>query len=292
MSRVGRFAAIGIIAGFHTKLTGGKAGSQDIENRQLSRGDLGKDAGHMINGLYTAGTAMHAATRQHEIIAQNLAHAQMPGYRRQTVRHSPVETNFDDELRNAAAQDAQGTDSEQLLTDFTPGPLERTDHPLDVAIQGDGFFVVEGPDGPLYTRNGAFQLDESGQLVTMDHLPVQGRGGAITIPPGTSATSIHIAADGTIYAQGAAVGQLDIVNFSEPEALQLTGVTLFSAGPEAGVMPAEAQVLQGMRERSNVSPIQEMVDLINVQRRQEAAQRSMSMLGDSVGKHISAQGGV
>ncbi|SFI36563.1 flagellar hook-basal body protein [Planctomicrobium piriforme] len=246
----------------------------------------------MLSGLYSAGTAMDASARQHDLIAQNLAHAQMPGYRRQMVRHGSFESQYDDEMKSGVAFQALGTNSQDVMTDFTQGALEKTGHNLDVALQGQGFFVVEGPEGPLYTRNGVFQLDDEGRLVTADYLPVQGKGGSITLPPDVSAATIRINGEGKIYAGTTEVGQLDIVNFNDPQKLKLQGVTLYKAPDDMPPEDAEAECLQGTRERSNVSPIQELVDLIAAQRRQEAAQKSMSLLSESIGKHIGSQGGV
>lgn len=244
----------------------------------------------MLNGLYSASSAMEAAGRRHEMISQNLAHAQMPGYRRQTVLHGSRESQFEDHLRSAVQYEAHGVTSDKVSTDFTAGPMERTNHPLDMAIQGDGFFVVNGPDGPLYTRNGTFQLNLEGQLVTADQLPVQGTSGDITLPPNTALSSLQVSPDGTIYANTTEVGRLQIVNFSDPQKLQQAGITLFAAPDDMPPHDVNATIFQNMRERSNVSPIQELVELIAAQRQQEAAQRSMTAISESVGKNINSQG--
>jgi flagellar basal body rod protein FlgG len=246
----------------------------------------------MLTGLYSAGTAMESASRQHEVIAQNLAHAQMPGYRRMMIRNASFESGFDEELRVAVQRQALGTDSQEIVFDFSQGNLEQTEHPLDVALQGDGFFVVAGPHGPLYTRNGVFRLDADGNLVTADHRAVQGSSGDITIPQDAPFASIQIGKDGTVFANGVQAGQLKIVRFESPHQLTPAGVTLFAAPLGVNPLAADATVLQGMRERSNVSPIQEMVDLIGAQRRHEAAQRSMSLINESLEKHINVQEGL
>jgi flagellar basal body rod protein FlgG len=245
----------------------------------------------MITGLYSAGTAMEAAARQHEIISQNLAHLQMPGYRRMILRNSTFEAAFADHLQSTSGQQVAGTNAHDVLFDFSQGTLEQTEHPLDVALQGDGFFVVQGPQGPLYTRNGTFRLDEEGRLVTADNLPVNAAT-EIQIPPDTSFATIQIGSDGTVFANGAQVGQLEIVRFENPQLLSPAGVTLFAAPKDVKPVASSATVLQGMRERSNASPVLELVNLIDVMRRQEAAQRSMNMLNDAVEQHISTEGGI
>lgn len=244
----------------------------------------------MITGLYSAGSAMEASARQHELISQNLAHAQMPGYRRQSIRHATMEQQFHEDYRNSVNRQAMGTSSQEVMTDFSPGIMEKTGQPLDVALEGDGFFVVEGPNGPLYTRNGVFQLDPNGKLVTADYLPVQGKDGEISLPLDISMSAIHIDPQGRIFAENTEIAQLDIVTFNDPHKLVRFGTTLFQA-PE-GTVPqdADAQLIQGSRERSNVFAIQELVELIATQRRQEAAQKSMLLLTEAVGKHINLQG--
>jgi len=244
----------------------------------------------MLNGLYSAGSAMDAAARRHEVISQNLANAQMPGYRRQTVMHNSRESQFSDELRDAVQFEMSGVDSGSLTTDFTPGVMEQTGHPLDMAIQGDGFFVVEGPSGPLFTRNGTFQIDSEGRLVTADQLPVQGQSGEISVPPNIPVTSLRVGRDGAIYANATEIGKLQIVSFSDPQKLQTAGSTLYSSPEEMPPEDINGIVLQNMRERSNVSPIHELVELIAAQRQQEAAQRSMTAINESVGKNINVQG--
>lgn len=244
----------------------------------------------MLNGLYSASSAMDAATRRHELISQNLANAQMPGYRRQSVLHSSRETRFDEAMRDALQFESHGVTSDKISTDFTPGAMERTGNPLDMAIQGQGFFVVEGPGGPLYTRNGAFQLDSEGRLVTADQLAVQGSSGEIMLPPNTSVSSLTVGTDGTLYADSGEIGKLQIVNFSDPQKLEAKGVTLYAAPGDMPPNDISATVFQNTRERSNVSPIQELVDLIAAQRQQEAAQRSMIAISDAVSKNVNVQG--
>lgn len=244
----------------------------------------------MLNGLYSASSAMDAATRRHEVISQNLAHAQMPGYRRQTVMHSTRESHFEDSMREALQYELHGVTCDKTSTDFTPGTMERTDHPLDMAIQGDGFFVVNGPTGPLYTRNGAFQIDSEGRLVTGDQMAVQGTNGELMLPPNTSISSLRLGQDGTLFADSTEIGKLRIVNFSDPQKLESKGVTLYASPLDMPAHDIAATVFQNMRERSNVSPIQELVDMIAAQRQQEAAQRSMIAISEAVGKNVNAQG--
>src|SRR5438034_1110396 len=117
----------------------------------------------MIQGFYSAASALDVASRNHEIVAQNLAHANMPGYRRRTIAFE----SFEQALSAAYPYATRTTTSPQVSrvrTVFDPGNFQATDSQLDLAIQGDGFFTLQGPKGPLYTRNGVFTLNGEGEL--------------------------------------------------------------------------------------------------------------------------------
>src|SRR5690606_18333369 len=122
--------------------------------------------------------------------------------------------------------------------------------------QGDGFFVIEGENGPLYTRNGSFHLDADGQLVTIDQLPVLGTTGPISIPSNAAFSSLHIAHDGTVSADGQEVGRIRVADFADRQQLRQVGATLFEAPPDVEPFDVETSMLQGTREGANVSPIQ------------------------------------
>src|SRR5262245_40880912 len=115
----------------------------------------------MFRGIYSAATGMEAAMRHQEITADNLAHMSVPGFRQ---RGLSFET-FDRTLVEAAAQSGTvGTQIRSGYTDFTPGGLQHTGTSLDAALNGDGFFTIQGPEGPLYTRDGVFQRSSRGEL--------------------------------------------------------------------------------------------------------------------------------
>jgi flagellar basal-body rod protein FlgF len=183
-----------------------------------------------MNGLYGAATSINAAQKN---VSQNLANANVSGYRRQAA-------SFEQALGQAMSpKGAQG------LTGTRPAK-EYTGNPLDAAVQGDNFFVLQGPNGPLYTRNGIFQLNAQGQLESNNGLPVSGIGGPITIP--ANAKQITIAANGTVLADNKAVGQLQLAHFADANALVPAGTNVFEA--PKGVQPQTGtdKVLQGYRE--------------------------------------------
>jgi len=243
----------------------------------------------MISGLYSAATAMDASTRRHEIAASNLANVQMPGFRRQLV----TQTTFDNIMQPLQGRSdgiysskLLGTATNPVSYDFTQGPFEQTERPLDIALTGDGFLTVKGPDGPLYTRNGSLYVDTNRQLTTVDNLPVMGVGGPIVLPPNATTESVEIARDGRLYANGQEFGQLAIVGFEDNGVLQPAGSSLFAASADVIPQPSAAEVLQGHLELSNTSSIDEMINLIVSSRQQEAAQKALNTIAESVQRRI------
>jgi flagellar basal-body rod protein FlgG len=156
-------------------------------------------------------------------------------------------------------------------TDFSEGPSRHTGNPLDVALEGDGFFSVRTPSGVGYTRQGSFSLNPDSVLVTSDGYPVMGDGGEITI----EGQSVAIDQEGYITVDGNEVGRLQIVSFADPNKLEKVRGTLFkpsASGPAP--QPVENTVVkQGYLENSNVNAIRMMTDMITEMRMVEAYQR-------------------
>ncbi|MEK6257868.1 MAG: flagellar hook basal-body protein [Planctomycetota bacterium] len=223
----------------------------------------------MIRGLYSAAGGMQATSLQQDVTAHNLNHAMKPGYQREVLRFNA--TGPREELLGPEAT---------LHTDFSPGTLEFTGNTLDVALNGPGFFQIQGPSGPLYTRSGTFQLNGQGQIVTPEGRIVRGTAGPITIPP--DAVNIDILDDGTVIADGGEIDQLSVVAFQNPNDLSRVGTTYFAASPNAARSEAGPEVRQGYRENGNTTVVQEMVQMIAGLRQFEAAQRALRSLGDTI----------
>jgi flagellar basal-body rod protein FlgF len=169
----------------------------------------------------------------------------------------------------ARDQDFVGGDQElsfvqdwATMVDMAPGAIVQTGNPLDVALEGEGFFVVETPAGERWTRSGAFQINSSGMLVDIAGNPVMGEGGPITFDP--TETDISIAADGTVMTQNGSKGRLRIVEFDDPRVLTREGNNLFSGGDP--LANADTRAAQGAIERSNVSGVTQMAEMIRVNR--------------------------
>ena len=168
----------------------------------------------MIRGMYSAASALVVASEQQEVIAYNLANSTSPGYRE---RGLVVET-FDRALGRATEPtgDLVGARTVQAYHDFRPGPLQQSGNPYDLALgDPDRFFVLAGPNGPLYTRNGTFSRTAQGQLVSPGGYPLQGANGPVTFPP--DAVQVTVAGDGSISADGTPLGSLQVVRFTNPQ---------------------------------------------------------------------------
>jgi flagellar basal-body rod protein FlgF len=236
----------------------------------------------MLRGLYAAATGMEAAANSHEVTSRNLAHASVPGFRKMLSTFEAMKNPHADTREEELA----GAEVKTPTFDFTSGPLNRTGAPLDLALEGDGFFVVDGPEGPLYTRSGTFQLDGGGQLITPDGLPVRGASGTITIPPNTPLSQVVIGSDGTVRVGKEDLGRLDIRRFDDPQSLRSVGATLFQAPQLLVAQPSDAQVIQGVREMSNVSAVSELVNLIAAQRHYEMSQKAAVAMDRAAQKRI------
>lgn len=158
-----------------------------------------------------------------------------------------------------------------LARDMSQGPITHTGEPLDVAIEGNGFFTVQGKDGPLYTRDGAFSLDAAGQLITQSGDAVLNSGGAPVVfdPQGERP---QIGADGAISIAGAEVGRLGVVAFADPAGMEKVGDNLWSSKGQA-TAEFDGQIVQGALEGSNVNPVLQLTQIIEISRAYESAAR-------------------
>jgi flagellar basal body rod protein FlgG len=212
---------------------------------------------------------MNATSQQQDAIAHNLSHAVKPGYLRELIRFDAPGAN--DEIQGPLTS---------LHTDFALGTLQQTGNKLDLALDGPGFFTVQGPAGPVLTRSGVFQLNESGRLVTMDGLPAMGLSGPVELPPGT--VNVEVLPNGAVVADGNEIDQLRIVAFSDPSSLQRVGTSFFQAPADAAVSQGVPKVFQGYRELGNSTVVQEMVQMIAGVRHFEASQRALRSISDAV----------
>lgn len=227
-------------------------------------------------------TSLDSLTREFDIIAHNMANVSTAGFKRRC-------NSFTQALaaqESGAPGAGQGTPD---VTDFSQGNLVQTGRTLDFALHGKGFFVVESPDGPLYTRHGIFTVNQNGQLVDAAGRLVAGTAGPLTAPPSVDVSQIHVSSDGRIRAGQAEIGQLRVVEFGDREQQLLpAGLNCFRA--PADLEPTEtrdALVQQGYTEASNVKLIDELVNMISVSRLYEANMKLVSVARDNTSSTLS-----
>jgi flagellar basal body rod protein FlgG len=218
-------------------------------------------------------TTIDALTQEFNIIAHNLANVSTVGFKRRCNAFS----------KSLEAQDPEsyspGTIDLNSVFDFSQGSIVETSRPLDFALHGKGFFVIETPEGPRYTRNGTFSTNQNSQIVDSLGRIVAGQAGPITIPANIGISQLNVANDGTISAGEIAIGKFRLVDFNDNENKLLpTGDSCYLM-PDPNIQPTEAQniiVKQGYQEASNVQIIDELVDMILVTRLYEANMDSIT----------------
>jgi flagellar basal-body rod protein FlgF len=234
----------------------------------------------MFRGLYSAASALEAASRAQDVTAHNLAHANTPGYRQRGVTYETFDQSLNRSLQPAG--DIAGTRITGGYSDFRAGPLQQTGNPLDLALaEPDRFFsVVDGNGRALLTRDGSFHRNTAGLLVSTGGYALQGEAGGLTVPP--TAGEINIAADGSVTADGAPIGRVRVQRVGDLKQLVPVGDALFEAPDAAGAQPADGRVLQGHREGSNVNPAEAMTGMVLAARYYDATQRALRAIAETV----------
>jgi flagellar basal-body rod protein FlgF len=204
-----------------------------------------------------------ALQRQMDVVANNIANINTTGFKAETILYEEfVMPVARDKAFALLDQQLSFTQDWATIHDLAPGSIMQTGNPLDVALSGEGFLVVQTPGGERWTRAGALQINAEGTLVNFDGHPVLGDGGEISFDAGE--TDIMIDATGAISTNAGAKGQLRIVEFESPQEIAREGNNLFSGG--APIAAVETRIVQGAIERSNVNGVSEMTEMIRVQR--------------------------
>jgi flagellar basal-body rod protein FlgG len=255
----------------------------------------------MSDAIYTAATGAAAQQMRMELLANNLANVDTVGFKEDGVvfrAFLPGQAPAGTQAVAPVALPPAGrplpsnyhTSMGEAQTRFAQGALKPTGNPLDVGLEGEGFFVVQAADGPRYTRKGSFQLDGEGTLVTGDGLPVLGDGGPIRIEP--EGARVTIDEEGNVFADDAQVGTLRLANFDAPYPLRKVGDTLFIL--KDPLTPEKAidglSVHQGHVEVSNVEAVRALTEMIEVMRLYEACQKMMRTADESTGRVINDVG--
>lgn len=249
----------------------------------------------MIKGLYSAVSAMVMNAARQQVLSHNIANAQTPGFKQvlTTVQDfMPNQSVYSQEKPLTHAVDyigllGLGSQLGAEYIDYGQGGLQDTGNPLDFALQGNGFFRIDTPDGERYTRDGRFLRDADNTLVTVQGFQVlDDAGQPIQLPDG----EVSVASDGAISVNGTAVATLGIGVFANPDTdLQHTEGNLFT-GPAASTSQDVPQVVQGYLEAANANPSQLMTQLVEVARSYEAAQKMVQNQDELLGKSIASLG--
>jgi len=216
--------------------------------------------------------AMDTQIMAQEVAARNIANVVTPGFKRNIAMVESM----------ANAQGGNATHNPVVTgigLDMSQGALQATSNPLDLAIQGEGFFAVQTKQGVLYTRNGTFKLNGDNVLVTQDGSPVLGESGEIQIPAGQA--KVTVSSDGQVMAGTATIGKLKIVAFDKPTLLQQVGNSTYAGNAAQPRAAAAFSIQQGYVEGSNVEPVSEMVRMMSTFRDYQACARSLRSIEDS-----------
>jgi flagellar basal-body rod protein FlgF len=230
----------------------------------------------MPGGVYSALSGMRSRLEDLDRLASDLANVGTSGYKTERAATVAAERpSFRAALDSAVDVTTGGT-----RLDFRPGTISTTGRDLDAAIEGTGFFAISTPNGERYTRNGSFVRRGDGVLTAADGSPVVPESGAGQIRIGTG--TISISEDGTVKAGDVVAGKLKVVSFASESDIERESGTRFRAKAGSTPAAATARVVGGALEQSNVTLVDRMVALTEVQRTFEALQRGVSMLMNDI----------
>lgn len=251
----------------------------------------------MISGLYAAANGMIAVEDRQAVIANNIANASTPGFKRQFAVQRGYDQVYFPNGRRPERLDLEvapggGVKTVETFSNFTTGVITNTGGALDVALIGPGFLRVDTPNGERFTRMGHFSVGENGQLVTTN-------GEAVLSPSGdpidVSGGAVEFNAAGDVLVNGISRGRLGLVEFDDPHALTREGYTLFRASQQAldGMQPAEETTVAPQSiENSNVALPVEVVSMLTALRAYAANQQVIQAINETSGRFVNQVGGV
>ncbi|MCB2147975.1 MAG: flagellar basal-body rod protein FlgF [Deltaproteobacteria bacterium] len=245
----------------------------------------------MSGGMYLAAAGALVQQLRLEVLANNVANISTIGYKGdQSIFRIPEETDpqtFPTSIEGIQSLSPYAPPFSTVI-DFSQGAIRQTGNPLDVAINGDGFFSIQTPDGVQYTRQGSFTLNAEGVLVTPDGYPVLGEGGEISLEEGT----VEIDMEGAVYVDGDEVGRLRITDFPNTDTLKKAGNGRFvgSDASISGKRPENTTLSQGYLETGNVNPVRAMTEMIETSRAFEAYQKVIQSADEATSKSINDVG--
>jgi flagellar basal-body rod protein FlgG len=262
---------------------------------------------NMIRGLYIAASSAISENKRIDVIANNIANVNTSGFKKDTM----ITESFPDVLmKRIGAVDYKdivakapitskigyigkmnhGVRVDEVFTNFEQGSISPSGNPLDLALQGKGFFTVETPAGERFTRSGEFTLNSDGYITTKEGYMVLGQNGAIQV----EGQNININEYGQVFSDGNEIDTLQLVDFNDYKLLKKEGDGLFTdaSGDEANQIEAEGLVQQGYVEASNVNSVKMMVEMITMLRSYEANQKVIKTHDELLGKSVNEVGRV
>lgn len=238
----------------------------------------------MDRGVFVALSGALAQEKRMELLSDNLANVNTAGFKKQNAVFAD---SFPAVMSRMSPRVYSTIDD--IVTDMTPGVLEKTDRSLDMAIEGDGFFVVETPQGNRYTRDGSFTISSNGVLMTREGFPLVGEQGEISL----TGSDIAVDPDGTIENNGIAAGRLKLVTFKDTSGLMREG-HMFAQRVDASTVEVpvgpETRVIQGYVESSNVNAVRAMTEMIEAMRSYETHAKMIKTMDDMTRRAIDEVG--
>ncbi len=254
----------------------------------------------MVKGLYTAYTGMVQQQKRMDVITNNLANSDTNGFKKEgatSVSFSDVyAAKIKDEseffLNRRIGTMHMGTKIGETYTNFSQGPIEVTDNNYDFALDGQGFFQVSytnkaGETSTKFTRDGSFTLTQEGYLVTDDGDFVLGENGPIQLDLNLEAKVDTL---GNIYQDGQRIDQLALADFADYNYLSHYGENFFDLVEGGTMQPATCKVVQGVLEASNINVVEEMVNMIAIQRNYESNQKAIQSIDETLEKAVNEVG--
>lgn len=239
----------------------------------------------MQNALLIGLSRQVVLERQMDVVANNLANINTNGFKAErSVFQEFLNTGAHEDNFQARDRRVSFVQDRAAYHDLSGGPLEETKNPLDIAIDGNAFLVVQTPQGERFTRDGSLTVNAQGQLVNGSGYPVLGTGGPIVLQP--TDKQLSFSPDGRVSVlEGTSVidsqrGKLRLVNFARPQSLQKEGGNLFSATTDQGAPDTKSMIRQGFVEKSNVNSVMEMTKMIEVSRTYSQIASLLQQQGD------------
>lgn len=248
----------------------------------------------MIRGLYTSGTGMITQMKKMDVITNNLSNVNTNGFKEDTLitrsfKEALVSRIDDPSVVNSAPEVGpinKGVRIDMVYTSFEQGSLNETGNPTDFAISGEGFFVVNTPDGERLTRDGSFSIDSDGRIVNSSGYPLMGENGEIFVDN----RNFTLNSNREIISNGEFIDRISLVD-ADGESLRKTGDNLYmNINPQGQTENTNSNIKQGFLEGSNVDLAKSMVNIIETYRNFESNQKVVRMIDDTLGKAVNDLG--